>query len=210
MADDTDAPSAGDTSDASNFFAPGQPGSMMQNQQQPRHFSFIAPSDGSVGSDGTLRLNQPGYDGSRYYTIQRVNGNGGNGKGDGTAGPHKHSLEESDKIKKNSIHRHFLKIDKEKRKSQVSKHSFCGGLYCRMSKRKRISTGKQMLRLHACQALSCLEIKQHARLCHHSWILFPQSHCPRKNTTLSESAIVSAPVNICFFNFLKKALLNHV
>ena len=60
-----------------------------------------------------------GNDGARYYTIQRVNGNGANGKGDGTAGAHKHSIEESDKVKKSSIHRHFLKEEKERRKSMV-------------------------------------------------------------------------------------------
>lgn len=67
---------------------------------------------------------QPGADGARFYTIQRVNGNGANGKGDGTVGGHRHSMEESDKIKKNSIHRHFLKEDKERRKSHVSNCSF--------------------------------------------------------------------------------------
>ena len=63
---------------------------------------------------------QPGSNGARFYTIQRVNGNGANGKGDGTAGAHKHSLEESDRVKKSSIGRHFLKEEKERRKSLVS------------------------------------------------------------------------------------------
>ena len=63
---------------------------------------------------------QPGNDGSRYYTIQRVNGNGANGKGDGTAGAHKHTMEESDRVKKSSIQRQFLKEEKERRKSLVS------------------------------------------------------------------------------------------
>lgn len=39
----------------------------------------------------------------KWFSIQRVNGNGGNGKNDGIAGPHKHSLEESDRVKKNSV-----------------------------------------------------------------------------------------------------------
>lgn len=64
--------------------------------------------------------NHPGATGQRYYTIQRVNGNGGNGKGDGVAGPHKHTLEESDHVKKNSVVRSLLKDDKEKKKTQVS------------------------------------------------------------------------------------------
>lgn len=58
---------------------------------------------------------RPGADGGRYYTIQRVNGSG-----TGTDGGHKHTLEESDDIKKNSVQRHFLKEEKVKRKFQVS------------------------------------------------------------------------------------------
>ncbi|KAH7046815.1 hypothetical protein B0J12DRAFT_756899 [Macrophomina phaseolina] len=54
----------------------------------------------------------------KIYTIQRVNGNGANGKADGTAGPHRHGLEESDKIKKNSVVRWSLKNEKEKKKQQ--------------------------------------------------------------------------------------------
>ena len=72
-------------------------------------------------TSGLPTLPEPGNDGARYYTIQRVNGNGANGKGDGTAGAHKHTIEESDKVKKSSLHRHFLKEEKERRKSMVSK-----------------------------------------------------------------------------------------
>jgi glutathione S-transferase len=56
----------------------------------------------------------------KYYTFQRVNGNGGNGKGDGVAGPHKHTLEESDRVKKNSVLRWMAKCEKDSKKSQVS------------------------------------------------------------------------------------------
>ena len=63
---------------------------------------------------------QPGDNGERFYTIQRVNGNGANGKGDGTAGAHKHTIEDSDRVKKSSVQRHFLKEEKERRKSSVS------------------------------------------------------------------------------------------
>ncbi len=51
--------------------------------------------------------------GQKFWTIQRVNGNGGNGKGDGVAGPHRHTLEKSDEIKKNSIQRYVAKQEKE-------------------------------------------------------------------------------------------------
>lgn len=60
----------------------------------------------------------------KFYTIQRVNGNGGNGKNDGIAGPHKHSLQESDRIKKNSVQRWLLKNEKDKKKSEVSRVCF--------------------------------------------------------------------------------------
>jgi glutathione S-transferase len=56
----------------------------------------------------------------KYWTIQRVNGNGGNGKGDGVPGPHKHTLEKSDEIKKSSVQRYLATQKKEARKGQVS------------------------------------------------------------------------------------------
>jgi glutathione S-transferase len=61
--------------------------------------------------------------GQRLWTIQRVNGNGGNGKGDGVAGPHKHTLERSDEIKKNSVQRYLANqgdVKKDKEKAKVS------------------------------------------------------------------------------------------
>lgn len=85
-----------------NPFAPGR---TMSTTHPPNNGPSIVP--------------EPGSDGARYYTIQRVNGNGANGKGDGTAGAHKHTIEESDKVKKSSLHRHFLKEEKERRKSMV-------------------------------------------------------------------------------------------
>ena len=100
-----------DPAQSNNFFAPGQPGDSLHQQQQqfgmPLLNTGIAPT-------------HPGATGRRYYTIQRVNGNGGNGKGDGVAGPHKHTLAESDRVKKNSVQRYLMKENKEKKKSQVS------------------------------------------------------------------------------------------
>ncbi len=43
--------------------------------------------------------------GQRFWTLQRVNGNGTNGTGDGKPATHKHTLEKSDEIKKNSVQR---------------------------------------------------------------------------------------------------------
>ena len=111
------AASAVDVPGQNNFYAPGQPGGdLMLAHQQAQHYGNLPPD-------------HPSAVGQKYYTIQRVNGNGGNGKGDGIAGPHKHSLEESDRVKKNSIQRHFLKEEKEKRKSQVSKEPFIAALH---------------------------------------------------------------------------------
>lgn len=104
---------------SNDFFAVTPPSNVIQGQQ-PRQFPFIAPSDGSIGGDGMMRLNQANADDRRFYTLQRVNGNGANGKNDGSAGPHKHSLEDSDRIKKNSVLRHMLKVEKEKKKTEVS------------------------------------------------------------------------------------------
>ncbi|CEI65073.1 hypothetical protein FVEN_g11868 [Fusarium venenatum] len=73
---------------------------------------------------GDISLSGVDLAGQRFWTIQRVNGNGGNGKGDGVAGPHKHTLQRSDEIKKSSVQRHLTKQDgcvskaKEKAKGQ--------------------------------------------------------------------------------------------
>jgi glutathione S-transferase len=77
----------------------------------------------STASDGVVSAH-PGSTGRRYYTIQRVNGNGGNGKGDGVAGPHKHTLEESDRVKKNSVQRHLIQKEKDEKKTLVRTCNF--------------------------------------------------------------------------------------
>lgn len=56
--------------------------------------------------------------GQKLWAIQRVNGNGGNGKGDGVAGPHKHTLAKSDDIKKNSVQRYVTRQAKEAKATQ--------------------------------------------------------------------------------------------
>ncbi|KAE8396482.1 hypothetical protein BDV23DRAFT_167910 [Aspergillus alliaceus] len=59
----------------------------------------------------------PGANGQRFFTIQRVNGNGANGKNDGVSGGHRHTLEESDRVKKNSVQRYVLKGARDKKKA---------------------------------------------------------------------------------------------
>lgn len=97
-----------------NPFAPGGSKPTLQ-QSQDQSFGVLRSSDADLPP-------VPRTDGERYYTIQRVNGNGANGKGDGMAGGHKHTLEESDRVKKSTIHRRFLKEEKERKKSLVSNH----------------------------------------------------------------------------------------
>lgn len=143
-------------STSNTFFVPDQPEGLSQNQSQSRAFAILGSNDGNVS------LDVPVSDGSRYYTIQRVNGNGGNGKGDGTAGPHKHSLQESDRVKKNSIHRHFLKEEKVKRKAQVSVYSQSGFDFDHAFKRE-LSTGNE--NHHPCLH-TIMQVPRHRR-CHH-------------------------------------------
>ena len=110
-----EAESSVDNTVSDNFFAQGQPGASMQAHANGQPF-------GPSGNGGNYRPDPPGSDGSRYYTIQRVNGNSQNGKGEITVGGgHKHTLEDSDRVKKNSVQRHFLKEEKVKRKAQVSR-----------------------------------------------------------------------------------------
>ena len=99
----------------------GLPGNIFTSGQQntPSIPSSQQPF-GVLSSVHEIPDGHPGANGQRYYTIQRVNGNGGNGKGDGVAGPHKHTLEESDAIKKSSVARLKLKQAKEKKKTEVS------------------------------------------------------------------------------------------
>ena len=106
------------SSPGGSFFSPNQPASLATQQQA---FGLPATNNG-------IPSNHPGSTGQRYYTIQRVNGNGGNGKGDGVAGPHKHTLETSDKVKKNTVQRFLVKRDKEEKKTQVS-HSLLSYLH---------------------------------------------------------------------------------
>ncbi|KAF2471956.1 uncharacterized protein BDR25DRAFT_302783 [Lindgomyces ingoldianus] len=98
-----------DTLHATAFFPQSQ--ASAPAQVSPWGISTIAPP---------LALNQsaPAPPGKKFYTIQRVNGNGGNGKGDGVAGPHKHTLDESDRVKKNSVIRWVMKGEKDKKKVQ--------------------------------------------------------------------------------------------
>ncbi|KAF7589681.1 hypothetical protein BBP40_003973 [Aspergillus hancockii] len=84
------------------------PGEQQPQERQP--FGVLTPNP-------PLPEGHPGANGQRFFTIQRVNGNGANGKNDGVGGGHRHTLEESDRVKKNSVQRFLLKEAREKRKS---------------------------------------------------------------------------------------------
>lgn len=83
---------------------------MGDGRELPQPFGVLAPSQ-------TLPAGHPGAGGARYYTIQRVSG-GANGK-ENEAGEHKHTIEESDAIKRNSVRRKMLKEETEKKRIDV-------------------------------------------------------------------------------------------
>ncbi|GAT27121.1 glutathione transferase [Aspergillus luchuensis] len=95
----------------------GVPGPVLQEsavreeeQAQGQQFGLLTPSLNPPLPEG-----HPGVNGQRYFTIQRVNGNGANGKNDGVSGGHRHTLEDSDRVKKNSVQRFLLQeVKKEK------------------------------------------------------------------------------------------------
>lgn len=103
------------------------------------------PNFGLLELPRRLPTGHPGAEGKRWFTIQRVRGNPGGGavkdKRNSSAGglgegeedvdestlldsgmdlDHKHTLEESDRIKKNSVQRWILKEEKEKKRQSVS------------------------------------------------------------------------------------------
>lgn len=108
-------PDGNQNNDAANFFSSQTSSSQHPSSQPPN--PFHPPLSSSQPLSLQLSRPHPGAHGARYFTIQRVNGNGGNGKGDGVAGPHKHTLAESDKVKKNSVVRWMAREGKGTRKA---------------------------------------------------------------------------------------------
>jgi hypothetical protein len=116
--DDAASPVTADVEQQQQFF--GQAQMLPQRWDMPPNMTQagLGMPQFTAGLDVPLPMRPPPR---KYYTFQRVNGNGGNGKGDGVAGPHKHSLEESDRVKKNSVVRWLAQCEKDdRRKSQVS------------------------------------------------------------------------------------------
>ena len=98
-----------------------QPGDGSPSGRDAQPFGVLTPNP-------ALPEGHPGVSGERFFTIQRVNGNGANGRNEGVGGGHRHTLEDSDRVKKNSVQRHMLNEARDRKKpSQVRTflHSFC-------------------------------------------------------------------------------------
>jgi glutathione S-transferase len=117
----------------------------------PNSLNSADPNFGMLELPRRLPQGHPGANGKRWFTIQRVRGNPGggavrdsnkrdsnvNGEAEdemdqsvldpnlGTDLDHKHTLEESDRIKKNSIQRMLLKEEKEKKRLSVRTPRLC-------------------------------------------------------------------------------------
>ena len=104
-------PVGNDTGAAINFIMENG-GSAQNENESTQPFGVLAPSS-------NLPAGHPGATGAKYYTIQRVSGNVGDDKSHNFAASHKHTLEESDRVKKNSVQRWSLKEEKEKKRLQV-------------------------------------------------------------------------------------------
>lgn len=90
------------------LFYPGGNGDGDDRGSQP--FGILTPNPSPP--DG-----HAGIAGERFFTIQRVNGNGANGKHDGVGGGHRHTLEESDRVKKNSVQQRIMNQARERKRS---------------------------------------------------------------------------------------------
>jgi hypothetical protein len=99
--------------------------------QQPKNDGvsaehLLATIQATIARNGDWDNNNPVFAANfiqtnvRFYTIQRVNGTGPNGKEEG-AGGHRHSLEESDRIKKNSVVRWMQKNDRGEKPQSIKK-----------------------------------------------------------------------------------------
>ena len=92
------------------FAGQGNMGVEQSSSRDSQPFGVLTPNP-------PLPEGHPGANGQRWFTVQRVNGNGANSKNDGVGGGHRHSLEESDRVKKNSVQRYLLKEAKEQKKA---------------------------------------------------------------------------------------------
>ena len=86
-------------------------GNQQTNDQSDSTFGVLEPAQ-------NYPPGHPGYGGKKWYMVQRVSGNEKDGEEpDDKDLDHKHTLEESDRIKKNSVQRWLLGKEKEKKKA---------------------------------------------------------------------------------------------
>ncbi|KAF2092976.1 hypothetical protein NA57DRAFT_81657 [Rhizodiscina lignyota] len=94
--------------------------SLLTPQQSRATFGSLPAQWSSSLEPAPIPLTVDGTIATSFYTIQRVNGSGTAGgvmpaeEGDGR---HRHTLEESDRVKKNSVMRHVMKDEKDRKKS---------------------------------------------------------------------------------------------
>jgi glutathione S-transferase len=167
-------PGSGDTSSSMNYLMDASSGASRRpttdSSPPSQPFGILAPTS-------NLPANHPGANGARYYTIQRIHGNAGD-KSDTNAptstSAHKHTLEESDRVKKNSVQRYMLKSAKEAKKSQNAANSTSGG-----KPSPTTSTGKLSRNSIASGTASGFALRT-AKLHSHptDLILYANSYCP--------------------------------
>ncbi|TLD34864.1 hypothetical protein E2P81_ATG05029 [Venturia nashicola] len=106
-------------------YLPGATRDEIQNHlsQQPRKEAvgleqLVAMVDASPAVFWNTGLAGYGQITRRFYTLQRVNGTGPSGREEG-GGPHRHGIDDSDKIKKNSVERWMARGSKEPAKRKA-------------------------------------------------------------------------------------------
>lgn len=87
---------------------------------------LVFDSSGSEPHPSFQQTVAPAASSQKFYTIERIS--------DGIAGGHRHTLEDSDRVKKNSVQRWLLNKDRQEKKTLVSVEYFL--IYAMFNKRK--------------------------------------------------------------------------
>lgn len=107
----------------------------------PGYATEPASNFGILTPNNTLPSDHPGANGGRYFVIERVNADD-----DSETVLHQHTLEESDRIKKNTVQRTILKQERERKKAVV-----------------RFNFGWKLSEAWQLPAKACLRHRQHPR-----------------------------------------------
>ena len=104
---------------------------VMENDNSSNQpYGMLTPTPVPPPDHEPLPPDHPGANGARYFTVQRVSGGNANDEDGNEEHVHKHSLEDSDRIKKNSVQRWLLKEEKDKKRQTVC----CSPPFTRYSK----------------------------------------------------------------------------